>query len=173
MTTTLEKIRALSPCPEGLARAVECGTLREWWDTSTTRSDMTWLVGKAHSRGTLPRRRLVRMAVRCCETVAHVMPPEALPLLADLSAWCGGADDIDLRQVHDALWTIRRTAAAYAYADAADAAADAADAADAAYAAADAAAAYAADAMCDVIRDEIDIDEVCAALGLDPDEVLA
>ena len=43
------------------------------------------------------------------------------------------------------------------------------DVADAAYAA------YAADAaaMCDVIRDALTIDEVCAALGLDSDEVLA
>ena len=149
---TLEKIRALSPCPEGIARAVECGTLREWWETSTTRSDMTWLVGKSHSKGTLPRRRLVRMAVRCCETVAHVMPHEALPLLADIAAWCGGADDVDLRQVRDALQVIRRAA----YDDAAAAAYDAAAA-----------------AICDVIRDALDIDEVCAALGLDPDEALA
>ena len=160
---TLQKIKALSPCPEGLARAVECGTLREWWETSTTLSDMTWLVGKAHSKGTLPRRRLVHMAVRCCETVAHVMPPEALPLLADIAAWCGGADDIDLRQVRDALWSIRTANAA------ADAAA--ANAYAAAYAAANA---YAdAAAMCDVTRDALDIDEVCAALGLDPDEVLS
>ncbi len=96
MTTTLQKIKALSPCPEGLDRAVKCGTLREWWKTSTTRSDMTWLVGKAHSKGTPPP------------------PPPA-----------------------------------------ADAAADAAGA-----------------AMCDVIRDALDIDEVCAALGLDADEQL-
>lgn len=137
---------ALNPCVDGLARATESPTLREWWDTSTSRSDMMWLVGRAHANGTLPQRTLVRVAVRCCETVAHLMPPEALPLLADLAAWCGGADDVDLWQVRDALLPIMR---AYA------------------------AAVVAAAAMCDVIRDAITIDEVCAALGLDADRGVA
>ena len=183
-----EILTALSPCSDGLARAAESHTLREWWETSTTRSDMLWLVGKAHSKGTLPRRRLVHVAVRCAETVAHLMPPAALPLLADLSAWTHGADDVDivhlrnrLMEVHAAYAADAAYAAAYA-ADAAYAAYDAAyaayaaDAAYAAYDAYDAAdAAYDADAaadaaMCDVIRDAIGIDEVCAALGLDPDQ---
>jgi len=213
-----EILTALSPCSDGLARAAESHTLREWWETSTTRSDMLWLVGKVHSKGSLSRRRLVHVAVRCAETVAHLIPPAALPLLADLSAWTHGADDVDLTATRNALLNVRHAAyaAAYAAAAAADAAAaDAAyDAACAAYAAADAAydaacaayaaayaadaaydaayaaayaayaAAYAADAavadfcaaitddaaMCDVIRDAIGIDEVCAALGLDPDQ---
>ena len=192
-----EILTALSPCSDGLARAAESHTLREWWETSTTRSDMLWLVGKVHSKGSLSRRRLVHVAVRCAETVAHLIPPAALPLLADLSAWTHGADDVDLTATRNALLNVRHAAyaATYAAAAAADAAAaDAAyDAACAAYAAADAAydaacaayaAAYAADAavadfcaaitddaaMCDVIRDAIGIDEVCAALGLDPDQ---
>ena len=174
-----EILTALSPCTDGLARAAECPTLREWWETSTSRSDMIWLIGKAHSRGTLSRRRLVYVAVRCAETVAHLMPPAALPLLADVSAWAHGADDVDLVATRASLWEIRcaahaaATAATYDAATAATAAYDAADAATAAYDAADAlayAAAYASAALCDVIRDAIAIDEMCAALGLDPDQ---
>jgi hypothetical protein len=166
-----EILTALSPCSDGLDRAAESPTLREWWETSTTRSDMMWLVGKTHSQGSLSRRRLVHVAVRCAETVAHLMPPAALPLLADLSAWAHGADDVDLLATWESLRDVRHAAYAYAAyaADAANAAAYAAYAyaADAAYAYADA---YAAAAMCDVIRDAIGIDEVCAALGLDPDQ---
>lgn len=151
---------ALALTRDGLTRAAESPTLREWWETSTSRSDMMWLIGRAHSHGVLTRRRLVHVAVRCCETVAHLMPPDALPLLADLSAWSHGAEDVDIAGVRSGLSVVRR-----ADADAADAAAYAADAAAYAYAA------YAADAaMCDVIRDAITIDEVCAALGLDPDQ---
>lgn len=155
-----EILTALSPCSDGLARAAESPTLREWWETSTTRSDVMWLVSSAHSKGTLPRRRLVHVAVRCAETVAHLMPPAALPLLADLSAWTHGADDVDIVHLRSRLREVRY--AAYA-ADAANAAADAAYAANAADAAADV-------AVCDVIRDAITIGEVCAALGLDPDQ---
>ena len=170
--TNRQKLLALNPCVEGLARAAESPTLREWWETSTTRGDMMWLVGLAHSRGTLTRRALVLVAVRCCETVAHLMTPDALPHLATVGSWASGADDVtveDLREARDALRMISAagTDAAYAYAAdayAADAAAYAADAA------ADAAYAY---AVCDVIRDAITIDEVCAALGLDPDQGVA
>jgi hypothetical protein len=135
-----------------------------------------WLVGKAHSRGTLTRRALVLVAVRCCETVAHLMTPDALPHLATIGSWASGEEDVtveDLREARDALRMI--SDAAYADAYAYYAAAATADA----YAAADYAAAYAAyaadyadayAAMCDVIRDAITIDEVCAALGLDPDQ---
>jgi len=168
-----EILTALSPCSDGLARAAESPTLREWWETSTTRSDVMWLVSSAHSKGTLPRRRLVHVAVRCAETVAHLMPPAALPLLADLSAWTHGADDVDIVHLRSRLREVRyaaNAAAAYAAAaDAADAANAAADAADAAYAA-NAADAAADVAVCDVIRDAITIGEVCAALGLDPDQ---
>ena len=204
--TNRQILTALGPCADGLARAAESPTLREWWEASTTRSDMMWIVGKAHSHGALPRRRIVAVAVRCAETVAHLMPPDALPLLAGVQAWAHGADDVDLDAARGALWQIKRSAyaaaagaagaayaaanaaasgassayaaanaaAAYAYAAvAAVAADDAAAYAAAAYAAADAdaadgAAAYAA--LCDVIRDAITIDEVCAALGLDADK---
>jgi len=192
--TNRSTMLALLPCKDGLARAAESPTLREWWGTAANSGDMMWLVGKAHSRGTLPRRGLVLVAVRCAETCAHLMPDEALPHLATVSSWANGADDItvqDLCEARNALWSVRAaaydaaagtvSAAAYAYAAAyaAAAAAYAYDAA-AAYAAAAAAAADAAtftaaayaayDAMCDVIRDAITIDVVCAALGLDPEQ---
>jgi len=165
--TNRQILLALNPCVEGLARAAESPTLRDWWETSTTRGDMMWLVGKAHSRGTLTRRALVLVAVRCCETVAHLMTPDALPHLATIGSWASGEEDVtveDLREARDALRMIADAAYAYA-AYAAAAAAYAADDADA-----DAAA---ADAVCDVIRDAITIDEVCAALGLDPDQGVA
>ena len=81
--------------------------------------------------------------------------------------WRGEASIDDVRSAKEAAaYADDADAAAYA-AYAADAAAYAADAADAA---ADAAYAY---AVCDVIRDAITIDEVCAALGLDPDQGVA
>ena len=180
--TNRQILTALLPCSDGLARAAESPTMREWWETSTSRSDMMWLIGRAHSRGTLTRRALVLVAVRCCETVAHMMPAAALPHLATISSWASGAADVtarDLVEARDALWKIRQTAAANANADADYAAYAAAYAAADAYAyAADAAACVAdadvdvdaACALCDVIRDAITIDEVCAALGLDPDQ---
>ena len=187
MTTNRQILIALSPCTSGLARAAESPTMREWWDTSTSRSDLMWLVGRTHSRGILSRRALVLVAVRCCETVAHLMPADALPHLATIGSWAHGETDVSVDEINEArtkLWWIRRKAyaadAAYAAVDAAAYYATTDDAADAAYyattatTAADAAdaadyAAYAA-AMCDVIRDAITIDEVCAALGLDPDQ---
>ncbi len=89
------------------------------------------------------------------------MPTEALPHLATIGSWANGEDDAsveDINEARDALRKIRQNA---------DFAADAAAAAAYAAAAAAAAAAY---AMCDVIRDAITIDDVCAALGLDPDQ---
>jgi hypothetical protein len=183
-------LKNLDPCSEVLDRARESATLRDWWETSTRLSDLMWLIGKAHVKGTLTRRRLVGVSLRCATTAAHLMPPECLPLLADLTAWCDGGDAVDPAQTSDDLWEIRRAAthaytdtctAAYAYTAThayaaayafATAYADAANAAAYAYAAATAAytdttTSY---AMCDVVRDVITIDEVCAALGLDPDQ---
>lgn len=154
-------------------------TLRAWWAETTSLGHMMWLVDQAHTRGALPRRRLVGVAVACVLTVAHLLDESTLPYLATVSAWASGnagVTAVDLVTARknmfsayaDAIYTARD---AYA-ADAADAAyaADVTDAAIfAAYAAADADA-DADPAMVDVIRDTISIDEVCTALGLDPDQ---
>ena len=121
---------------------------RDEWDSCENAVTLMRAVGDAHVRGTITRRRLVQVAIRCVEPVAYLLSDEALTALADLTAWSHGADDVDVDDVRRRLWAERRDAYARA-ADAADAAA--ADAAAAAYAfAADAAAAdaaaYAADA---------------------------
>jgi len=196
----LEALQNLNACQSGCDEVKAAASFRAAWDTSTSTSDMSWLI--AH---TLPRARLVRVAVRCAETCAHLAPPECLPLLADVSAWADGAK-IDIDAVRDALWAARYAADAVVAGDsalvrAARAAWDAAGydvaaaAADASYAtvwarrcdavvASDAVvdvAAAAAGALhnyriefgvfCDVIRDEVDADEVAAAMGIDPDAV--
>ena len=156
------KLADLKPCATGLASARESRTLRDAWDVAS-RNDLIWLIGKAHTVGTLPRRALVLVACRCVETVAHLITDDSLPHLATVSSWANGADDVsdeDLREAREALLAGYR--AAYACHNAI--------AAYAAYAAAADAATYAADA--DVIRDAITMETVCSALGLDPDEVL-
>jgi len=167
------RLLALSPCAGSLARVGAHPTLRAWWDDGDgdVSWDMAWLIGLAHSRGTLPRCRLVGVAVACAETAADLLPDEARPHLATVASWARGDADVtagDLRRARIALLEIRDSAdAAYAAA----AAADGGGRAHAAYAAT--AAVYAATtyaATCDVIRDAITIDEVCAALGLDPDQ---
>jgi hypothetical protein len=159
-----------------------------------------WLIGKAHTAGTLPRRALVLVAVRCVECVAHLLADDSLPHLATLSSWAHGADDVTAEDLEEA-WRVLANAAKAAAAAAAKAAAAAAaydagaaavaraiaNAAYAAYAYAANSAAYAAnsaayaaavsaydaaDADADVIRDAITLKTVCSALGLDPDEVL-
>jgi hypothetical protein len=161
-TTNREKLLALGPCRDGLARAAECATLREWWETSTVLGDMRWLYAKAHSNGTMTRRRLVAISLRAVETVMHLLPDESIADLGLLAEWCAGRDDLDLVAVRQRLRADAAYAAdAYAYAAYADAYADA-------YAAA--ADAYADAAMCDVLRDAVTIDELCACLSLDPDQ---
>jgi len=196
----LEALQSLNACQSGIDEVKAAASFRAAWDASTSTSDMAWLI--AH---TLPRARLVRVAVRCAETCAHLAPPECLPLLADVSAWANG-EKIDIDAVRDKLWAARYAADAIIAGDSAlvraaraawDAAVNdvAAAAADASYAtvwssnaigvaASDAVvdvAAAAAGALnsyriefsvfCDVIRDEVDADEVAAAMGIDPDAV--
>ena len=168
------KLVDLNPCKAGLASARKSRTLRDAWDVAS-RHDLMWLIGKAHVVGTLSRRDMVLVAVRCVECVARLLDDKILPHLVTLSSWAQGADDVtgeDVRAARRAL-----AADAYAAADDAYAAADDAYAAADTNAAADAAsyAAYSADyaaADADVIRDAITLETVCSALGLDPDEVL-
>ena len=175
-------LKSLYPCNDGLNRAAEAATLREWWDHSLNLDDMMWLVGKAHEKGNLSRRRIVQVALRACEVSMHLAPEAVVKPLGRLCDWLDGDDSIDLVSVRKSLWDTATTPAAdpayfavaasvpYPYATSIDA-----DASASAYAAAiDAADAVACDgvahaAMTDVIRDAITIDELCAALNLDPE----
>ena len=199
------KLADLNPPASVLASARESRTLRDAWDVAS-RHDLMELIGKAHTWGTLPRRDLVLVTVRCVECVAHLLADESLPHLATVSSWANGADDVTREDLEEARRSLRDAAyaayaagayaaAAYTAANAAAYAAYAAYAAHAAAADADAADAYvtaayayvtAADAYvtaayayvtaayadADVIRDAITLEAVCAALCLDPDEVL-
>jgi len=200
MKTALEVLQGLNACQSGVDEVKAAASFRAAWDASSSTSDMSWLI--AH---TLPRARLVRAAVRCAETCAHLAPPECLPLLAAVSAWANG-EKVDIDAVRDGLWAARYAADAVLAGDsvlvrAARAAWDAAGydvaaaAADASYAtvwSSNAIGVAASDAVvdvvgaaanalhnyriessvfCDVIRDEVDADEICAAMGIDPDAV--
>ena len=200
MKTALEVLRDLNACQSGIDEVKAATSFRAAWDASTSTSDMSWLIAHA-----LPRARLVRVAVRCAETCAHLAPPECLPLLADVSAWADGAR-VDINAVRDRLWAVRYAADAIISGDSATVRASRAAweasryevyavAADASYAvvwASNVVAVAASDAVvdvvdgaagalekyriqssffCDVIRDEVDADEVAAAMGIDPDAV--
>jgi len=140
------------------------------WESCENAYTLMRAVGGAHVRGTITRRRLVQVAIRCVEPVAYLLSDGALTALADLTAWSHGADDVDLSDVRRRLWVERRAAYADADAEYADyALADAAAVATATTAttAADDAAARAAAwataraaALCDVVRDCITFEEI-------------
>jgi hypothetical protein len=165
--THTQRLTDLDACPSGLA--CESATLREWWDTTTTLDDMTWLLGQAHRRGTLTRRRLVAVSLRAVETCVHLMPEACVAPLGRLCDWVEGDDSVDLAEVRQELWTAYAAAATLAGAVAANAAAATTFANAAAYAY-DVEACAAQGATCDILRDAITIDEVCAALSLDPNQ---
>ena len=115
---------------------------RDEWESCENAYTLMRCIGGAHVRGTITRRRLVQVTLRCIEPIAYLLSDESLTALADLTAWSHGADDVDLIDVirkSEAQWTAARSAyaaadyaAAYAAADyAADAAAHAANATDA------------------------------------------
>lgn len=196
----LEALQSLNACQSGIDEVKAAASFRVAWESLLSTSYMAWLI--AH---TLPRARLVRVAVRCAETCAHLAPPECLPLLADVSAWANG-EKIDIYAVRDRLWAARYAADAIIIGDRAlvraaraaweasryDVAAAAADASYATVWSSNVIAVAASDAVvdvakaatsalhnsciefgvfCDVIRDEVDADEICAAMGIDPDAV--
>lgn len=149
-------------------------TYRDFFDTTEDVYALMLFVGKAHSSGTLTRQRLMQVVVRCCETVAWRMPDASRTALADVAAWAHGDDGVDLHDAYsaaDAAYSACSAAADAAYSAYAAAVCSAADAAYSACSAADAAAA-AYSALCDVVRDEITVEEVCSALDVNPDEVM-
>lgn len=154
----LARLRALGACAPALEWAATQPTLRAAWEACGERSWLTWVIGAAHTKGTLPRTRLVACALRWVEPVAHLLPDESVLDLVVVAQWTIGLATLD--EVRAAQQRLRNRRYAHAYADAA--AASYAD---------DAAAANAA--FCDVIRASISVDDVCAALGLDPDAPLA
>jgi hypothetical protein len=110
--THTQRLTDLDACPSGLA--CESATLREWWDTTTTLDDMTWLLGQAHRRGTLTRRRLVAVSLRAVETCVHLMPEACVAPLGRLCDWVEGDDSVDLAEVRQELWTAYAAAATLA-----------------------------------------------------------
>jgi hypothetical protein len=191
----LQRLVALDACRPALDWLLdEALTLRQAWECCERHDWMVWLVGRAHSHGTLARKRLVQACLRWMEPVCYLLSEESIADLGSVAQWTVGAATIaDVRGARDRLCVRHRlctaayAAGAAAYAAAARAAGAAATAnADAAAAraagvaagvadAAAARAAYAAGAAyaayADVIRASITIDEVCAALGIDPDGV--
>lgn len=137
---------SLHPCMDArlwLASPDGPTTMREAWDTCERGTWLAWLVGRAHSRGTLTRQRLVACCLRLVEPVCHLLPDESIADLGIVAQWTIGEATIDeVRAARDRLWE-RRWSDADADADAAAA---------------------------DVVRASITLDEVCAALDLDPDE---
>jgi hypothetical protein len=115
---------------------------RDEWESCENAYTLMRCIGGAHVRGTIPRRRLVQVTLRCVEPVAYLLSDESLTALADLTAWSHGADDVDVddvsrRLLEESAAARSHYAAAYAAADyaaadyAADAAAHAANATDA------------------------------------------
>lgn len=97
-----QTLRDLGACAAGLDEVRDAGSMRAAWQTSTSLVHMSWLL-----KHLLSSRRLARVMVRCAETVAHIMPADALPFLADVGAWAGGDDDVDLRAASTGLTAFR------------------------------------------------------------------
>jgi hypothetical protein len=137
---------------------------REEWEACDDAGALMRVIGDAHVRGTLTRRRLVQVTLRCVERQAYLLPETALTALADLTAWANGADDVDLEDVRQQLFFVYLKSERYP--------APAAYASFAAYAAVTGVDEHAVDyarnaarnadeaALCDVIRDEIAFEEV-------------
>ena len=177
------KLKELNPC-----RYSECvgSTIRKEWEKSA--SDAQWLFLKAHTKGTMTRKRLVEVTINRIEFINDKMPDASKKIIVDLRRWIAG-EEVDLVAVRDAAAATAdaaTAAAAYAATAAATAAAAYAAAAAAAYAAAAAAAyatayaaaVYAADAARTAAADDnvdirkyITVEEVCGYMGLNPDEV--
>jgi hypothetical protein len=169
-----KKILAIHPWHEGLVEAIGSATLRAWWRTTNDLISMTTLIGLAHAQGTLPRRRLVVVAFRCIEHVTHRVPPSSKKHLHVVGEWVyGGYVERDVwsrahRELqHDLEAGDEVGAVRAAYADSNE---HAAHAAKSSMIHAGHLATYGDAEICDVIRDEFTIDEVCAALYLNPDE---
>lgn len=138
---------------------------REEWEACEDAGALMRVIGDAHVRGTLTRRRLVQVTLRCVEGQAYLLPEKALTALADLTAWAHGADDVDLEDVRQRLFSVYASIAQRDLGPAAYAVA-------AAYAAVTFFDGHAVDyarnaarnadeaALCDVIRDEIAFKEV-------------
>ena len=137
---------------------------REEWEACEDAGALMRVIGGAHVRGALTRQRLVQVTLRCVETRAYLLPESALTALADLTAWANGADDVDLEDVRQRLFSV--------YVNIARHFVPASYAVSAAYAAVTDVDEHAVDyarnaarnaneaALCDVIRDEIAFEEV-------------
>jgi hypothetical protein len=137
---------------------------RDEWESCENAYTLMLAIGDAHVRGTITRRRLVQVTLRCVEPMAYLLSGKSLIALANLTAWSHGADDVDLSDLRRRLWVERRAAAAWDAADAWAAAwaavATATTADDDAAARAAAWATARAAAICDVIRDCITFEEI-------------
>ena len=91
---------------------------RDEWESCENAYTLMRCIGGAHVRGTITRRRLVQVTLRCIEPIAYLLSDKSLTALADLTAWSHGADDVDLVDV------IRKSEAQYTAARSAYAAAD-------------------------------------------------
>lgn len=190
------KFSELNPC-DYENRKKQYSTLREQWEDAS-RSDLLWLIGKAHSVGNMPRKRLVEITLNVIEPFIQSAPRESKECIAELRRWIAG-DEVDLLEVKikaakasNANANANAAAAAYAaaasnaasnYAYAAYAATNAANAATnaattaayyAAYANAANAAAANAYAYADIkkrIHEVVTLDEICSYLDINPEEI--
>jgi hypothetical protein len=141
---------------------------REEWEDCDDAGALMRAIGDAHVRGTVTRRRLVQVMLRCLEPQAYLLPETALTALADLTAWANGADDVDLEDVRQQLFSVsvniaQRDLGPAAYAVSTVYAAVTFFDGHAVDYARNAARNTGEAALCDVIRDEFSFDELEAA----------
>jgi hypothetical protein len=100
-------------------------TIQKEWDKDPR--EAFWLVGQAHSHGTMPRRELMRITLLMIEDSVKVAPKESQDCISELWKWVNGDDSVDLVKVRDTARAVFATDAAAAVATyaAEDAAADA------------------------------------------------
>jgi hypothetical protein len=148
---------------------------------------MLWLVGRSHIRGTLARQRMVVLAARCFERIADAILTTSREHFSTATRWARGAGvtDDDVNRSYKALWDLSKCSASVVESAcevvmSVHSRAECYDAAGCVNRIGSLAIVVARlrgvdvgvvdSELCDVIRDEITIDEVCAALDLNPDE---
>lgn len=166
-------------------------TYFELFTTANEPLDLIELIGKAHANGTLPRQHLTQIAVACCKTVLDKISPMAQTALLEIEKIYTepSAVNTDIDDVKKTLFELTYSSAYKAHVgnDSVVTYASLVASHSSSNNTAAHALAYVVHAstlahgkkeqsysiLCDVIRDEITVEEICRALNVKPDEVMS
>ena len=168
MTSTSTDMKNTGLRPDTAARMSLYPTIRGWWNKSDYLKDFIHLLAEAEASG-LPRQRIVRVLVGFIDPTNHRLDASAKEALYFLSKWSYGEyhgissfRDKEYRNGTHIKMAINFACGADAWFSIANTARSSAELRDPNPKLLD-------EELCDVVRSTITVEEVCAALGLDPD----